>query len=255
MTAGNSPAISSVGRQNTAAGRTNRGRGTTVTTTGTAAYEGLSDLPPLVEAAVGVARSMDFAYSCLPQHGELLRVLARGVGPGMIGETGTGCGVGLAWLASGAHPQARLVSVEREPDRAAAAAEVFRDAPAVRVRHGQWPDLAEFAPFDLLILDGGGQGKGDEPPLDPAAWLRPGGLLVMDDFTPLTEWPPTFDGRPDQARLWWLDHPELRATQVNVTPGQAVILAAYIGPAGFEKSAVVDGSDPSVPDDAVDPLP
>ena len=45
---------------------------------------------------------MGFESSCLPSHGRLLQVLAGGVGEGVIGETGTGAGVGLAWMASGA---------------------------------------------------------------------------------------------------------------------------------------------------------
>lgn len=200
-----------------------------MTEQGTAAYVGVDDLPPLVRAAVDVARQAGFRHSCLPRQGALLRLLAGGVGPGTIGETGTGCGVGLAWLASGAHPGARLISVERDAERAEAARGVFRDLPAVRVHTGDWRRLQAFAPFDLLVLDGGGQGKGDEPPLDPAAWLRLGGLLVIDDFTPLTTWPPTYAGHVDTARQQWLDHPRLRATQVGITPASATILATYIG--------------------------
>lgn len=202
-----------------------------MTENGTAAYDGVDDLPPLVRAALEAARQAEFPYCCLPQQGTLLRLLAGGVGAGTIGETGTGYGVGLAWLATGAHPDARLISVERDPRRAAAAGEVFRDSPAVEVQAGDWRALATFAPFDLLVLDGGGQGKGDEPPLDPAAWLRPGGLLVIDDFSPLTGWPPTYAGRVDTARLQWLDHPLLRATQVALTPHHATILATFIGAA------------------------
>ena len=108
---------------------------------------------------------------------------------------------------------------------------MFRDSPAVEVQAGDWHGLGTSAPFDLLVLDGGGQGKGDEPPLDPAAWLRPGGLLVIDDFSPLTGWPPTSAGRTDTARLHWLDHPSLRATQVNLTPHHATILATFVGTA------------------------
>jgi predicted O-methyltransferase YrrM len=68
---------------------------------------------PAVSAAVEAAARAGFAQSCLPEQGELLKVLARGVGRGVIGETGTGCGVGLAWLASGAAADARIVSAER----------------------------------------------------------------------------------------------------------------------------------------------
>ncbi|WP_031469156.1 O-methyltransferase [Sciscionella sediminilitoris] len=199
-----------------------------MTEQGTAAYAGIEGLPPLVGSALGRAREAGFAYCCLPGQGELLRLLAGGIGPGNIGETGTGYGVGLAWLAGGAHPGARLTGVEREPVRAAAAREVFQGTD-ISVRTGDWRLLRASGPFDLLVLDGGGQGKGEEPPLDPADWMNPGGVLVIDDFTPLTSWPPSHAGRPDTARLYWLEHPRLCATQIPVARDSATILATYTG--------------------------
>ena len=201
-----------------------------MTLDGTAAYTDLSHLPAPVRAAVELARAAGFGHSCVPEHGELLRVLARGVGAGRIGETGTGCGVGLAWLASGAHQDAHLVSVERDAERAAAAARLFRGYGNVEVLPGDWRRLREYGPFDLLVLDGGGQGKGPgDEPLDPARWLVPGGLIVMDDFGPLTGWPPRFGDGVDTARLHWLEHPLLRATQVRVTDQWSTLLATYVG--------------------------
>jgi predicted O-methyltransferase YrrM len=199
---------------------------------GTAAHEAIAaseGLPPLVRAAVALARECGFEFSCLPEHGELLRVLARGAGPGVIGETGTGCGVGLAWIASAAHPEAHIISVERDVHRARRVAELFRDVPQVRVLRGDWRGLREYGPFDLLALDGGGQGKGTDPPIDPAHWLSRGGLVVMDDFAPLTGWPPLFQGEIDEVRRHWLEHPRLRATQMNVTRDWSALLAAYVG--------------------------
>ncbi|NBH11080.1 SAM-dependent methyltransferase [Amycolatopsis sp. SID8362] len=171
------------------------------------------------------ARHAGFDRSCLPEQGRLLRLLAGGVHGGAIGETGTGFGVGLAWLAAGAGPGTTVVSVERDAERHAAASELFAGVPNVSIRHADWTDLAEAAPFDLLVLDGGGQGKGAEPPLDPRRWLRPWGTLVIDDFTPMTSWPPTYDGAPDTARLHWLRHPDLLATELRLTPGSATIVA------------------------------
>ena len=199
---------------------------------GTAAYEAYaadSELPPLVRAAVESARASGFGHSCLPEHGELLRVLARGVGPGVIGETGTGGGVGLAWLASAAHPGARLVSVELDQARATRAAGLFHEEPRVEIVHGDWKRLKEYGPFDLLALDGGGQGKGSDPAIEPAEWLRPGGLVVMDDFAPLTSYPPKFQGEIDAVRRYWFEHPQLRATQIRVTPEWSALLAVYVG--------------------------
>lgn len=203
---------------------------------GTDAYTDLDDVPPLVRDAVLLARASGFTYSCLPEHGRLLRLLAGGVPGGVIGETGTGCGVGLAWLASGARPGTRLVSVERDPARGARAAALFAAHPHISVLTGDWRSLREYGPFDLLALDGGGQGKSADPAeaatqaADPERWLKTGGLAVLDDFSPLTQWPPLFAGEPDAARLHWLEHPRLRTTQVNLTPQAASLIAAYIGP-------------------------
>jgi predicted O-methyltransferase YrrM len=63
---------------------------------GNTAYAGIADLPPLVQAAVQLAESQGFDNSCDPAQGRLLSVLAGGSVGGRIGETGTGCGVGLA---------------------------------------------------------------------------------------------------------------------------------------------------------------
>lgn len=196
---------------------------------GTSAYRGRTDLPPVVSRAVEVAVRTGFSGSCLPEQGQLLAVLARGVGGGVIGETGTGCGVGLAWLASGAAADARLVSVERDEARARVAATLFADDPRVAVRTCDWRVLADAAPFDLLVLDGGGHGKGVDPPLEPARWLRPGGVVVVDDFVPMTRWPPTVRGAVDHARMYWLQHPRLRAAEVRVTPTAASIVATFLG--------------------------
>jgi predicted O-methyltransferase YrrM len=156
-------------------------------------------------------------------------LLAAGVGAGRIGETGTGYGVGLAWMVSMAHPGANLFSVERNHDRARGARDVFAADPRVEVRCGDWHDLVDDAPFDMLVLDGGGQGKAEEPPLEPAEWLRPGGIVVVDDFTPMTGWPPRHGERVDEARMYWLEHPRLRTAEIRVTPTAASLVATYIG--------------------------
>ncbi|MDX6355459.1 MAG: hypothetical protein QOF98_2362, partial [Streptomyces sp.] len=83
---------------------------------GTRAHlSGPGDLPPLVECAARTARHLGFPYSCRPEHGRLLHALAGGAQ--RIGETGTGCGVGLAWLISGMRPGATAVSVDHDPTR------------------------------------------------------------------------------------------------------------------------------------------
>jgi predicted O-methyltransferase YrrM len=196
---------------------------------GTAAYDGLNDLAPLVNQAVRLARREGFENSCRPEHGRLLFALASGAE--VIGETGTGCGVGLAWLTSGAPPGARLVSVELDPGRAALAAELFRGLPQVTVIHGDWREIYREAPFDLLVLDGGGSGKWDSEAADPAVLLRPGGTLVIDDLTPARDWPPVFQGQVDTARMHWLTHPGLDAAELRLAPDLAALVATLRWPA------------------------
>lgn len=188
---------------------------------GTAAYACEADLPPLVQAAVATAERLAFPLSCRPEHGRLLQVLARGT-HGVIGEIGTGTGVGLAWMASSG-TTARLVSIELDPVRADAAREVLGDAATILT--GDGADLQEHGPFDLLVIDGGGfGGKRGEVPLDPVAWVTPGGTFTVDDFTPSDPWPPE-----DPGRDLWLHHPEVIATEIRLAPDLATIVARRRG--------------------------
>ncbi|MFI9149421.1 O-methyltransferase [Streptomyces sp. NPDC053367] len=191
---------------------------------GTAAHATAGPLPPLVARAVAAARAHGFPHSCRPEQGRLLHALAGGART-VVGESGTGLGVGLAWLASGAGDGVRLVSVERDPERARAAAALFAGRPEVRVLTGDWRRLEEHGPFELLVLDGGGQGKvPEDPPADVEWLLAPGGTVVVDDFTPATTWPPLHEGRPDRARLHWLTHPALNAVELRLAPDLSAVV-------------------------------
>lgn len=199
----------------------------------TALYADRTDLPPLVARAVALANDCGFIHCCIPEQGALLQVLARGWAGGIIGETGTGCGAGLAWMASAVGPETRLVSVEIDATRAAACQALFADLPNVTVLHGDWRLIEAYGPFDLLVLDGGGGGKREnDSPADPARLLRPAGVLVLDDFHPPMEfWPEESAPRDEygrsttEARKYWLQHPDLFAAEVRIHPQMSVILA------------------------------
>jgi predicted O-methyltransferase YrrM len=181
------------------------------------------EIPPLVVDALDLAQAIGFEHSCRTEVGSLLRVLAASRPGARFGETGTGCGVGSAWLASGMDAESSLVTVERDATLASRARGLLDQAANVTVIEGDWKALAEHAPYDVLFLDGGGKRDEREAAIEMVA---AGGLIVMDDFVPATEWPPLFENRVDELRVWWLTHPALTATEVAVSPDMAVILAA-----------------------------
>ncbi|WP_078662463.1 S1 RNA-binding domain-containing protein [Streptomyces bicolor] len=215
---------------------------------GTDAYAKEVHLPPLVERALAAARAHGFAHSRRPEQGRLLYALAGGAGT-LIGETGTGCGVGLAWLAAGAGVGVRLVGVERDPERARVAAEVFADRPEVEVLCGDWRRIEERGPYDLLVLNGGGSAKTeDDSPADPARLLAPAGRMVIDDFAPAADWPPLHEGAVDRARLHWLRHSALETIEIPLARDLATLVAtrrriagAETSWRGFEQGQVVRG--------------
>src|SRR5688572_14525948 len=153
---------------------------------------------------------MRFERSSIPEIGRLLAVLVSARPDGRFAEIGTGTGVGSAWIASAMAPEASLVTVELDEDRAAAASRLFEDQPNVRVLHGDWHELLPAgAPFDLLFFDGGGwkrpwDGDDTRGESDQAVELvASGGVVVIDDLTPRNLMPSEW-AEADIVRDYWL---------------------------------------------------
>jgi predicted O-methyltransferase YrrM len=182
-------------------------------------------VPLTVADAERSAAEAGFTQSCIPEVGRLLSAVAATKPAGVVAESGTGAGVGTAWLRNGLGPDASLVTVERDPLLAERAAVLFADDPRVTVLTGDWRLLEAHAPFDVFFCDGGG--KRDDPER-VVNLLAPGGVLIMDDFTPAAGWPPRFEGKVDALRSFYLDHPGLVATEVLTTATSAAIIAARV---------------------------
>ena len=178
--------------------------------------------PPLVERALALERELGFERSCIREVGLLLHVLAAQRGRTRVGELGTGCGVGAAWIVSALPPTVPFVTVELDETRARASAELFAEDANVTVLHGDWHELMPpEAPFDLLFLDSGKQ----HPELDGedvVGLLAPGGTIVMDDLTPQRR-------RPDRVREFWLNHPRIAALEILTTPAASAIVGTRSG--------------------------
>ena len=154
----------------------------------------------------------------LPEVRQLLRVLAAGRACAEVGTSDGGAAAAIAQTARS------LVTVELDAERAAAARTCLAGLEHVELLVGDWREqLRDRGPFELLFFDGGGWKRDPEAEGGRLAvdLLAAGGLLVADDFTPGR------DGR-DPAREFLLGHPQLVASEVQVAPGMAVIVAARV---------------------------
>jgi len=151
--------------------------------------------------------------TAIPEVQGLVRALAAGRD---VAELGAAYGETAALLAETARS---VVTVELDPERAAAARERLRGLANVELLEGDaYEQLRGREPFGLVFADGG-------RPYDWEAILaltEPGGLIVKDDLTP---------GRPvdgDDVREFLLRDPRLAAAEILATPGMAVIVASRL---------------------------
>ena len=85
------------------------------------------DLPDVVRRALDLSRRRGFVTSSRLETGRLLAALAASR-TGRLGECGTGCGVGAAWLSSAARDGCSVVTAELDSDLAEAVATTVHPA-------------------------------------------------------------------------------------------------------------------------------
>ena len=160
---------------------------------------------------------MTLGATAIPEVQALLRTLATGR---RVAEMGAAFGETAAVMAETARA---VVTVELDPERAAAARERLAGFANVEVLEGGAFELLRGrGPFGLVFVDGGLR------PVTREKWdaildlVEPGGLLVKDDRTP---------GRRtagDEVREFLLRDPRLAATEILVSAEMAVIVAAKL---------------------------
>jgi predicted O-methyltransferase YrrM len=182
------------------------------------------ELPEIVTRALDLSRRRGFVTSSRSETGRLLAALAASR-DGVLGECGTGCGVGAAWLSSGARDGSRIVTAEVDEELAqAVTTELFSDHDHVEVLTGDWGALRDHGPFSLLFLDVREAKRSGADTV--AEMLAPGGVVVLDDFTPCETWPPMYEGRVDTMREQWLTDPRFTTVEVMVASDASVLIAA-----------------------------
>ena len=172
------------------------------------------ELPDVVRRAFDVSRRSGYVSFCRNETGRLLATLAA---------TRTGTGVGTAWLRSGIREGAHLLTAELDAKLAGAASKIFDDDDTVEVLAADWSTLLDRGPFSLLFLDS--REPKDGGPDRIVDLVEPGGVVVLDDFTPCSSWPPVYEGRVDVLRERWLTDERFTTVEVMVAPDASVLIA------------------------------
>jgi len=179
------------------------------------------EVPSLVSKALRMSLERGYLHVTRSETGRLLAALAA-TRTGAIAECGTGCGVGAAWLRSGAGPETRVITAELDGELAHSVMDMFA-GDNIEVIHADWTTLAEHAPFSLLFLDAGS--AKNAPREEVIALVEPGGIVVLDDFVPTASWPPLAGGRVDLVRQEWLSDERFASVDLMVADDTAVIIA------------------------------
>lgn len=155
--------------------------------------------------------------SSTPEVQRLLTVLAAGR---RVAEAGTAFGAGAEAMAKTARS---VVTVERDPERAAVAAARLEGLENVELLIGDWLELLPpRGPYGLVFHDAGNFKRAPyELGEAVLGLLEPGGLLVLDDMTP---------GRRevDPLREWASAHPQLESAEILTTPEAAALVIARV---------------------------
>lgn len=203
------------------------------------------EIPDLVERAHRMAEALGFPLlpegrpvgqpapttATTPMDGALLRSLAAARPGGIIGEVGTGPGVGTAWLVSGMGARTRLVSCDIDDALVASARQFFAGYPNVEILCGDWEQvLAPLGPFDLLFFDANAQAVLSSP----GGWdrtidcLKVGGQVVMGDLFPVELWPDSWKGMTDHKREFCLVNERLAGVEVRTSATTVSIIGTRL---------------------------
>ena len=150
----------------------------------------ISAKPDALASILLETESLGFSMMSEPKVGALLAVLAASKPGGRFLELGTGTGHGTAWLLSGMDPTSRLDSVDTDHEVVAVARRHLGSDGRVTFHVQDGADFIRQAPshnFDLVYADAW---PGKFTHLDEAlALLRPGGIYLIDDLLPQSNWP------------------------------------------------------------------
>ncbi len=176
--------------------------------------------PNRLDAICRETVSLGFDMSSDIKTGNLLRFLAGSVPGGRILELGTGTGVSTCWLLDGMDSQAKLSSVDIDSTVQQIAQKHLGEDPRVTFHTSDALELLQVMDaqsVDLLFADAW---PGKFEGLDLAlSKLRVGGVYVIDDLLPQSNWPQNHQPNVDRLIERLTSNPLLQTLQLNWSSG------------------------------------
>ena len=152
--------------------------------------------------------------------GQFLKTLVASKPAGHFLELGTGAGLALSWIIEGMTPEAKVISLDNDPDLIAIAQKYLGKSPHTEILctdGAQWIMDYKGPPFDLIFAD---TWPGKYNTLaETLALLKPGGFYIIDDMRPADDWPEGHADKADQLRDFLFSHPDLIGVEVDWSTG------------------------------------
>jgi predicted O-methyltransferase YrrM len=179
-----------------------------------------SGAPPALHDIQREAEQLGFDASSEPLTGQLLRVLAASKPGGRMLEIGTGAGIGTCWLLDGMDAASTLITIDQNAAVSAIAQKYLGANRRATFIVGNADDFLKHPPatqFDLIFAD---SFPGKYYLLDEAlSLLVPGGLYVIDDLLPQTNWPDGHQANVDRLVAHLQVREDLRVVRLDWASG------------------------------------
>jgi predicted O-methyltransferase YrrM len=185
-----------------------------------------AEIPEVVHKILIETKDIGFQMVSEPLVGALLRTLAMSKPSGRFLELGTGTGVSTAWILNGMDSQSTLLTIENNAALVAIAQEHLGKDLRIEfhVEDGGVfiENLSSEEQFDLIFADTwAGKYTHFEETIQ---LLKPGGLYVIDDMLPQSNWPEGHELKVNLLISALENHSDLSLTKMNWASG--VIFAA-----------------------------
>lgn len=149
-------------------------------------------IPEIVQEILVKTEDIGYEMVSEPLVGSLLRTLAMSKPSGRFLELGTGTGVSTAWILNGMDSQSTLLTIENDAVLVAIAQEHLEKDPRVKFHVEDGSIFIEKLSsskeqFDMIFADTWA-GKYTHFK-EVMQFLKPGGLYVIDDMLPQSNWP------------------------------------------------------------------